>query len=96
MKHTLAGTLLINTLFIPDTKTRRQFDLYDDYSIFKIPEARIHYGTLMGNRMFDNYHYAVPTNYYDPRNHTVEMYADGYDKLGRPSVLKSFNEIDEY
>jgi hypothetical protein len=46
--------------------------------------------------MFDNYHYAVPTNHYDPRNHTVERYADGFDVNGRPSILKNFNEVDDY
>ena len=95
-KHTLAGTLQINTLFIPDTKTRHQFSLYDDYSIFKIPESRIHYGTLMSARMFDNYHYAVPMNFYDPRDHTVERYVDTIDVNGRPRVLKSHDEMDLY
>ena len=39
----------------------------------------MHFGILMSHRMFDNYHYAVPMNFYDPRDHTVERYADGFD-----------------
>ena len=56
----------------------------------------MHYFTLMGSHMFDNYHFEVPMNFYDPRNHTVERYAEGFEIKGRPNVLKNFNEMDEY
>ena len=46
--------------------------------------------------MFDNYHYAVPMNFYDPRDHTVERYVDTIDVNGRPRVLKSHDEMDLY
>ena len=40
--YTLSGTILINTLFVPDMRTRFEFDLYDDYSIYTTPEAKLH------------------------------------------------------
>ena len=40
--YNLSGTILINTLFVPDMRTRFEFDLYDDFSIYTTPEAKLH------------------------------------------------------
>ena len=86
---TLSGTLLVNTLFIPDMKTRFEFDLYENFSIFRSPEAKIHHHLLMGHQLFDLYHYAVPMKVYDPHSHSEggTEYAIA-DANGRPAILE--------
>ena len=64
--YTLSGTILINTLFVPNMKTRFEYDLYDDFSIYTTPEAKLHAKILEGTKIFDSYHFSMPTNFYDP------------------------------
>ena len=92
----LSGTLLINTLFIPDMKTRFEFSLYDDYSIFKTPEAKMHHQLLMGHKMFDHYHYAVPLSFYDPSNHTEDVVSTRQDSNKRPDILNNLADLEEF
>ena len=89
-EFTLSGTILVNTLFIPDMKTRFEFNLYDAYSIYKTPEAKIHANILMGTKVFDSYHYSIPMSNYDPQNHTENStYEDFTTSSKRPMVLQS-------
>jgi hypothetical protein len=77
-------------------KTRFEWNLFDDYSIFHTPEAKIHHHLLMGHKMFDSYHYSIPTHLYDPQNHTENGIYDRFDVAGRPEILNNKDELDEY
>jgi len=41
--HTISGTLIIETLFVADYKTRFKHFMFDDTSEFDSPESFIHY-----------------------------------------------------
>ena len=61
-----AGTLSIQSLFVPDRDTRWNFDMYESNSDIKDPEAMAHLNQLLQPQTFDSYHYAVPTVAYNP------------------------------
>ena len=85
--HTLSGTILINTLFVPDMKTRFEHDLYDDFSIYTTPEAKLHAKILEGTKIFDSYHFSMPTNFYDPQSATIDNQTPEMIKEARPNIL---------
>ena len=85
--YTLSGTILINTLFVPDMKTRFEYDLYEDFSIYTTPEAKLHAKILEGTKIFDSYHFSMPTNFYDPQSATIDHQTEEMLEKTRPKIL---------
>ena len=53
-------------------KTRFEHNLYDDFRIYTTPEAKLHATILEGTKIFDSYHFSIPTNFYDPQAATID------------------------
>ena len=88
-----AGTLHVQTLFVPDRETRWNFDMYESYTDIRDPEAMMHLNSLMDVNHFDSYHYIVPTVAYNPNHFTIETYFSGYNARSRPKIIESNTTI---
>ena len=82
-----AGTLSIQSLFIPDRDTRWNFELYESRSDIKLPEAMAHLTQLLSPKMFDSDHYVVPTVAYNPASYSNESYFEHFNAKSRPRIL---------
>ena len=82
-----AGTLNISTLFVPDRDTRWNFDMYESLSDIHDPEAIAHLNALIHPKLFDSYHYIVPTVDYNPIQYSNETYFENFNLQSRPRIL---------
>jgi hypothetical protein len=65
----VAGNLLIQSLFVPDMKTRKHLNIREKFQYFSSPEAFRHYQMLIKHQDFDEYHYSVPISEYLPEKY---------------------------
>lgn len=86
-----AGTLFVQTMFVPDRETRWNFDMYNFNSEITNPEAVAHLNQLLQPQLYDSYHYLVPTEKYNPQDYLNGCYLN----RSRPRILAANNILTQ-